>query len=135
MAFYDWNSELATDITKIDEQHKKLISIVNELHDALGKGKSKEVIGKLLNELAAYTDYHFKTEERAFDKYGYENADIHKKSHNDLIKQLSDLIRKYETGSLAVGAETLNFLINWVKNHIMKEDRLYVPLLKNKEIE
>ena len=135
MAFFDWNDELATGIPKIDEQHKKLISLVNELHDALSKGKSRDVLGKLLEELADYTNYHFKTEERAFATYRYENGDAHKRSHDDLIRQLRELIEKQAKGSLAVGVETLTFLIGWVKNHIMKEDRLYIPCLKDKAIE
>ena len=135
MPFFDWNDELATGIPRIDEQHKKLISLVNELHEALSKGKSRDVLGKLLQELADYTNYHFKTEERAFATYRYENADTHKRSHDDLVRQLQELIEKQAKGSLAVGVETLTFLINWVKNHIMKEDRLYIPCLKDKAIE
>jgi hemerythrin len=135
MPFFDWNDELATGIPRIDEQHRKLISLVNELHDALSKGKSRDVLGKLLQELADYTNYHFKTEERAFAAYRYENADAHKRSHDDLVRQLQELVEKHARGSLAVGVETLTFLIDWVKNHIMKEDRLYIPCLKGKAIE
>lgn len=134
MAFFDWSDELATGIQKIDEQHRKLIELVNGLHDALSRGKSREVLGGLLKDLAEYTDYHFKTEERAFARYAYVNAAAHKKSHDDLIDQLQDLMAKHAKGSLAVGVETLNFLIGWVKNHIMKEDRLYIDCLKGREI-
>jgi len=135
MAFFDWSDELATGIPKIDEQHRKLIELVNGLHDALSKGKSREVLGDLLKALADYTDYHFKTEERAFGRYGYANAAAHKESHDALIGQLQDLMAKHGKGSLAVGVETLNFLIGWVKNHIMKEDRLYIECLKDKSID
>lgn len=134
MAFFDWSDELATGIQKIDEQHRKLIELVNGLHEALSRGKSRDVLGGLLKALAEYTDYHFKTEERAFARYAYANAAAHKKSHDDLIGQLQDLMAKHEKGSLAVGVETLNFLIGWVKNHIMKEDRLYIDCLKGREI-
>lgn len=135
MAFFDWNDELATGIQKIDEQHRKLIELVNGLHEALSRGKSRDVLGGLLKALADYTDYHFKTEERAFARYGYAEAAAHKKSHDDLIGQLQELMAKHEKGSLAVGAETLNFLVGWVKNHIMKEDRLYIECLRGKEID
>jgi hemerythrin-like metal-binding protein len=135
MVFFEWDNKLCTNIPIIDEQHKKLISFVNELHEAMRNKKGKEVVGKILNELKEYTIYHFGTEEKAFDKYNYPKKAEHKKYHADLIRQVKELQDNYEKGKIAISIDVFNFLTNWVKNHIMKEDMEYVPLLKDKTIE
>lgn len=134
MALFIWDDSLATGIEAIDNQHKKLVSLVNQLHDAMRERKAKEVIGGLFTELKDYTVYHFATEERAFKDYGYAAAAEHASSHKRLIDSLDELAQKEARGELAVSVDTLTFLIDWVKTHIMKEDKLYVPTLKGKHI-
>lgn len=134
MAIFEWDEKLSTGIPLIDEQHKKLVSFVNELHDAMRQRKAKEVLGKILGELKQYTVYHFSTEERAFEKFGYERAGEHAAAHAALIRKLDELVGKYERGEIAISIDILDFLIDWVRTHIMKEDQLYVPLLRGKEL-
>jgi hemerythrin len=135
MAFIDWSDKLATGIPSIDDQHKRLIGIVNELHGAMRKGKGRELIQKTLKELLGYTDYHFANEERAFDAYGYPSAAEHKKQHSLLIKQLGEQYVKLQRNEISLTVSTLEFLSNWVSNHIMLEDMKYVPFLKDKHID
>ena len=59
MAFMDWNASLSVAIAGIDEQHKKLVSMINELNDAMKVGKSKEGLQKILGGLIDYTASHF----------------------------------------------------------------------------
>lgn len=135
MAFIDWTDTLATGIESIDDQHKRLLQIVNELHDAMSEGKGRDVIGKVLRELLSYTDYHFANEERAFDAYGYPAAAQHKKQHADLIKRLGEHFEKLQRGELSLTVSALEFLSNWVSGHIMVEDMKYVPFLKDKKLD
>ena len=94
--------------------------------------KTKEVMGSVLAELVDYTQYHFSHEEAAFKKYGYENAEGHTYTHDALVRQLKDLIDKFERNELAISVSILDFLVKWVTEHIMKEDKLYVPFLQSK---
>jgi hemerythrin-like metal-binding protein len=135
MAYFDWNGKLETGIAIIDEQHKKLISLVNELHEAMRNRKAKDVVAHILKELGDYTTYHFSVEEKAFEKRGYPNRAEHEKLHADLIAQLSELMQKQAKGELAISIDVLDFLTQWVTNHIMKEDMKYVPFLKDGTIE
>jgi hemerythrin-like metal-binding protein len=134
LAYFDWDSKLTTGIQVIDDQHKKLINLVNELHEAMRNRKAKEIVEHILKELGEYTIYHFSVEEKAFEKYGYAQRNEHRKNHEDLVKQLNDLVQKHKKGELAISIEILDFLTNWVKTHIMKEDMMYVPFLKDKVI-
>jgi hemerythrin-like metal-binding protein len=134
MAFLTWTDNLSVEIPKIDEQHKKLVELVNTLHDAMRAGHGKDILGKVLAELIDYTGYHFKTEEEAFARFGYPQADEHKKQHDALVKTALDLKGKMDSGEMMVTVETLNYLSGWVTNHIMKEDKLYTPFLKGKPV-
>lgn len=132
MAFLTWNESLSVDIPKIDEQHQKLVGLVNSLHDAMMAGKGRDVLGNVLSELIKYTDYHFKTEEAAFARFGYPESDKHRKQHDELVKTAVELKDKMDAGEMMVTVETLNYLSGWVTNHIKKEDKLYIPFLKGK---
>jgi hemerythrin-like metal-binding protein len=134
MLYFEWDDSLKTGIEKIDDQHKRLIDIVNELSDAMRSKKGKDVLGHVLDELSEYTNYHFAFEERAFEKYGYPQADAHVTHHKELIRQLQELVDKFKKNELGISIDVLDFVTNWVKNHIQKEDMLYVPHLKDKDL-
>ncbi len=63
MAFIAWTDELSVDIGEIDEQHKKLINMINDLSYAMSKGKGRDVIEAILVGLRDYTVEHFAHEE------------------------------------------------------------------------
>jgi hemerythrin-like metal-binding protein len=134
MAFIDWNDKLATGIGVIDGQHKKLIGLINDLHSAMRERKGREAYGPILLELADYTRYHFGTEEKAFAKYGYSGAEDHVEKHQDLVRQLGEIEEQFKQGSLMVSVKLLDFLNDWITEHIMRDDMKYVPELRGKEI-
>ena len=59
----EWTEELSVGVPSIDEQHKVLIRLLNELFDATQAERGQTLLGKVLNELADYTVYHFQYEE------------------------------------------------------------------------
>ncbi len=134
MRVFEWNNQLSTGIDKIDDQHKKLVGLVNDLADAMRAGKSRDVIAKVLDELGEYTKSHFGFEEAAFSKYGYPRAEEHAKSHGELIRELAELSRKHEAGAIGISVEVLGFVTEWVRGHIMSEDQAYVPFLMGKDL-
>jgi len=135
MAFFDWDTGLETGLGVIDDQHRKLVGFVNELHEAMRNRTGREAVGAVLDELAKYAVYHFSTEEKAFERYGYERKDAHIKIHADFVARVVDMQAAYKRGDLTVTVDTLSFLIDWVKKHIMVEDMLYVPSLTGKAID
>lgn len=135
MAIFQWDKSFETGIQVIDGQHRRLVDLVNGLHDAMLQMKAKETIEGVLSELVDYTRYHFHTEERAFSRYGYQAADEHARIHGQFVDKAADLADKYKKGSLVITVETLGFLVDWVKNHILKEDMRYVPFLSGKDID
>lgn len=135
MSFYDWNSEIETNIPVIDSHHKKLIDLVNELHSAMKERRGREVSAKILDELTQYSEYHFGVEEKAFDKYSYPRAQEQKKMHSYFVGKLKEMKEGLEKGSLLVNVEVLGFLVDWIEKHILNEDMLYLEFFKDKEFE
>jgi len=134
MPIFTWSDEIATGIDTIDTQHKKLIALVNELNDAMMARKAKEILEKILQDLTDYTVYHFSLEERAFERYGYSKKDDHLKAHREFVAKVQDLTKRFKNSEIALSIDVMQFLVDWVKNHILVEDKKYVPELRDKEL-
>jgi|SRR5208337_3408667 len=132
MAMIQWNDSLSVNVVEIDKQHQKLIGMINELNDAMRQGKGKDALGKIVNGLIVYTGTHFKTEERYFDQLGYPEADSHKKGHSDFVAKVSEFKGGFEKGKRGLSIEVMNFLSDWLRNHIQSVDRKYGPFFNEK---
>ncbi len=132
MPLIQWNESLSVNVAEIDRQHQKLIGMINELNEAMRQGKGKDVLGKIINGLITYTETHFGTEERYFTKFGYPEADSHKKEHSDFTKEVSEFKEGFEKGKLGLSIEIMNFLSDWLKNHIQGVDRKYGPFFNER---
>ncbi len=135
MPLMEWNERFSVGVPSIDVQHKKLVSILNELHDAMQAKHGHEALSKTLAGLISYTASHFKYEEELFAKTGYNSAAEHKKEHDKLTNQVLEVKEKYVKGvSTALSVEVLNFLKKWLTDHIMGSDKQYGPHLRAKGI-
>ena len=127
-----WSDNLSVGVRKIDEQHKKLVDLVNKLHDGMMQRRGREIIGGIVKELADYTVYHFKTEEELMNKYNYPESPSHKKQHAEFVDKVSDFTAKFEKKQISLTVEVHNFLSNWLINHIKKIDKSLGGFLKDK---
>ncbi|MCX7289508.1 bacteriohemerythrin [Janthinobacterium sp.] len=122
--FFEWTDELSVGIQEIDEQHKVLIDLLNELHEAIRQHHGSEASVTILGRLADYTRTHFTVEESLMRILGYPEYDAHKLHHEDLIKQMNDLQARLAGGE-AITFELMHFLRNWLTHHIMEGDKRY----------
>ena len=122
MTLVHWSEKLDIGIKEVDEQHKKLVEIVNRLYDAMRQGKGKEVLGGIFVELIDYTQYHFQTEERMFSQHNYPGAAAHIKEHEDLTEKALELKEKFEAGKITISLEVMKFLSTWLAEHIQGSD-------------
>lgn len=134
MSLFQWSPDLSVNIAEIDSQHKKLIGILNLLHESMRTGKGKDVLAKVLNDLTDYTVYHFGTEERLFEKYAYPEYRAHKRQHDDLTSQVLELKKRFEAGQVTITVEVMNFLKEWLNNHIRHTDKKYSEYLNSKGV-
>lgn len=130
MPLMNWNDKLSVGVAVIDNDHKKLVGMVNELYDGVQSGHGKESVGKILDGLVAYTKVHFDREEQFFSQTGYPVAPAHKQEHADLTKQVLAVQQQYKSGATnTLSLEVLNFLKNWLVTHIQGSDKRYGPHL------
>lgn len=134
MPLLQWNDELSIGIHSVDEQHKQLVNMINNLNDALAEGKGNDVLNNIFSELTDYTVKHFGYEEEMFAQYGYIEADNHKHEHEALITQVKRLQEKMNAGDFMISLEVMMFLKEWLINHILKTDKAYAPFLISKGV-
>ena len=134
MALIEWNDNLSVNVKEIDSEHKKLIAMINELHSAMGSGKGKDAMGRILGGLAEYTKTHFSYEENLMQKHNYPGYLGHKGQHDALTKQVLDLQGKFQEGKALVTVEVMNFLKDWLQNHIQNTDKKYSPFFNGKGV-
>jgi len=129
---FKWRKEYETGIDKFDQQHQKLVKIINDIYTNFLNGEPKEKIFPLLDELIEYTGYHFKAEEDAFDKFNYPEAQKHKALHKNLVDKAVKYVENIKSENKNVDFNFLSFLRDWLTEHIKIEDKKYSSHLKGK---
>lgn len=124
-----WNEKYEIDRGIIDEQHKKLIELINELYAAFIDGNAQNVIKEVIDELVEYTKYHFKEEESMFERINYPERKRHKKEHTDFVDKVSSFRDSIKIGKLSLTYDVMNYLRSWLQNHILLSDKKYISYL------
>ena len=122
---YNWGPEFSVYIHGIDRQHHYLVVTLNNLYRYLLAGSPRKVIDNTLDAMADYTKFHFRSEERLFDKYGYPRAEGHRRQHQLFVGKVTDFMEKYQAGEQKLTLDVLHFLADWVRNHILTSDHDY----------
>ncbi|HVN92205.1 MAG TPA: bacteriohemerythrin [Terracidiphilus sp.] len=128
MAFLVWeDSRYSVGVKTIDGQHHMLFGMINDLHEAMLKGQAQTQVGPLLRKLAQYTQTHFAEEEKMMSAANFPGLADHKFQHAQLIEKVQAFSSRYEKGEIAMNIDLMNFLRDWLTNHIQKVDREYSP--------
>jgi hemerythrin len=131
MSIIEWREEYSVGIQEIDEEHKQLIFLINELNEAIVLGSKPEKLESVFNQLIDYTRIHFAVEEALMRIVQYKDYDAHKKIHDDITSQVIAFKEKFYSGKYQTASELMNFLINWLFNHINQVDKMYVETFIN----
>lgn len=129
---FPWNSNLETGITEIDEQHKKLVVLINKLANDLTR-EEIHPIEETINELADYANYHFESEEKIWDENISDTQILqsHKSTHNSFLPKVLELTQNNSDKSYHQRIEeVLLFLIRWLAFHIIDGDKKLALIIK-----
>lgn len=126
---FPWSDTYSVKIGIIDMQHKNLVGMVNDLHQAMVAGHGKEQLGKILAGLVKYTQVHFKTEESLMESHKYPEYNQHKTEHEKLTRTVLDFQAKFQKSEVGLTIEVMQFLKDWLAKHIMASDQRYSPFL------
>jgi hemerythrin len=125
MPLIAWSDAISMGVERIDKEHRGLVDIINHLHAEMLAGKSKDSLTGILDKLIDYTKTHFATEEALFRTHGYPQAQAHKREHEALTQKVLELQANVKAGKAIISAPVLDFLRDWLSNHVMKEDMAY----------
>ncbi len=128
MAMYEMKPEYYTGIKFVDEEHGKLFEIANTAYELLMNEfipDKYDYIMEVIKELKSYAKYHFDHEEAYMNSIKYKRFLSQKVSHDDFIEKINeyddDIVDENQKESLL---ELLEFLTNWLVEHIYKQDKL-----------
>jgi hemerythrin len=132
MALFEWKEQYSVNVKEIDKQHKMLVETLNELHEAMLTKKSREILSGIVTSMVDYAKFHFSYEEGNMKRFNFPGYSSHKKEHDDFTEKVGDFQKKHADGHLMLSMEIMNFLKDWLKNHIMGTDKQYSSFFNDK---
>ncbi len=126
----EWDDKYSVGISRIDEEHKKFIDIINKAIIAKEHSKNPEELKEVLYRITRYATIHFSTEETYMKKFNYLEYQHHKEEHDDFAIKALVYNRRVADGNSQIANEILEYLKQWLINHIQVTDKKYVDCFK-----
>lgn len=124
-----WSEAMSVGNQHIDEQHMILIDTINQLATAESQN-DRPVLAMIIDELVSYASFHFFFEERLMADAAYPELERHRSIHQGFSQWIVNVREEFTQHRRSqVGERILVFLRDWLRNHILAEDRLYVPYI------
>jgi hemerythrin-like metal-binding protein len=121
----EWEEKYSVGVEEIDDQHKKMFAVINELLDAINSNTTEKHLGEIIDGLVEYKMFHFATEEKYFKEFNYEEAEEHVGKHKEFNDKLNKLKEKYPMPTVDFAFELVDFLEDWLIDHLMAMDQKY----------
>ncbi len=133
-----WKESYSCNVTEIDNQHKKLFEIGDELYSLInlndGIDRYDEIIA-IVEKLKDYAIYHFQYEEKLLKEYGFNKLGDHSKQHDKFVKKIIELEHKdIDDGQKQITVDMVLFIADWIENHILGTDMQYKDFLNEKGV-
>lgn len=125
MPLVAWSQKYSVNVREMDEQHKALIGMINDLHDALKKGEGRRATTKTLQNMIEYAAMHFSLEENYMLRYDYPDFLRHREQHRSFVEHVLGFQRDLSEGRAEVPLEVMKFLMDWLLEHIKHVDMKY----------
>jgi hemerythrin-like metal-binding protein/PAS domain S-box-containing protein len=134
MAIFQWTDNFCTGLDEVDQQHRRLVDMLNELDEARTIGGDSRLVLQLLDSLADYTKYHFASEEKlmADASFDRDERNRHLTRHQDFIKKVADIQIQARQKPEVVSDDLVDFLSHWLIEHILGTDQIMANLLLKK---
>jgi hemerythrin len=134
MAILTWNKKCSIGLKILDGQHAGLITELNELHAAMSQGRAKSGVDSQLRNLLKNALAHFSTEEEWMAATEYPALVQHRAKHSNFVRQVEEYLAQREMRDNTMRLPLLNFIRDWLTNHIQEEDREYAPWLNEHNV-
>ena len=126
----EWDDKYSVGMSMIDEEHKKLIGILNKAIFAKGHNSNPEELREVLSEMTRYALTHFNTEEIYMKEFKYPEYQDHKEEHRGFSTEIIAYLHKVIKGDYQFVNEIIEYLKQWLAHHIRVTDRKYIDCFK-----
>jgi len=128
----EWSAQqFGVGVPAMDEQHRKLFDLANELYRHLiNNSDNRHELEKAITSLVSYAQTHLSDEERLMKAAGYVDYENHKRNHDRILSQVSEMYEQFQRGETLIANQLLTFVANWLVEHIHKVDRGYSSCLQ-----
>jgi len=123
----NWSSTYSVGVKTIDDQHKGLLNLVNDMYNHVtgDEKEEREYFKKIIQQAVEYVKVHFATEEKIMLAVKFQGYHEHKRAHDSFILTVVDNIRDYEAGKRVTLSSFTHFLKDWILTHIAIMDKQY----------
>jgi len=129
-----WNEEFKIDVKEIDEQHKVLLEIFNQIVTSVEKKIEWQKTSSIVDSLLHHAYRHFATEERYMIKHQYPDLPLHIDKHLDFIKKVTMMTQEAREKGPDKQKEMVAFLAKWYYDHVLVIDKKYSNYLDDEKI-
>lgn len=126
-----WTEKYATGVEVVDDQHKELVNLTNQLYQAClaGNESADTVFKRAMHRMVEYVRFHFGFEQNLLERANFPMFREHKQEHDKLIRQILDAVKNYEEGKKFVPNQFVRTLKDWVFSHIAVSDKVYAAYI------
>jgi hemerythrin len=126
MSYFEWDRKYEIGVTRMDDQHRKLIQLMDRLHTESDSHAKREKLLNTLDELGGLTTKHFQEEEQFMASIGYSGLASHHLIHAQLLKTYAEHVAEFRQSSQSkIPSSFFTFLKLWLSAHIMGIDTRY----------
>lgn len=122
----EWREEYSVGVEGLDDQHRHMFGLINQLVGMVNSMPTPEQVASILNGLIEYKQKHFATEEGYFRRFGFEGAEEHIVEHRKFDVRIEEIREKYGNDRTMFVFELVDFLEDWLIDHILHTDRKYI---------
>jgi hemerythrin-like metal-binding protein len=129
--FITWTQDMSVGSDLLDDHHKIIVDCLNALQPVIGQSGHEAEVREVVDRLEHFVLVHFSEEERAMIEAGYPDWKGHKALHDRMYDVIFDIKADIGRGRLVDAAELFGMINDWLVQHILGEDRKYMPYLQN----
>lgn len=122
MTLLEWKPEFSVGIASMDFEHRKMITMINEIYAEMSERCDPESIEQFLGDIHAAINAHFALEERLMRDAGYDEYEAHKEEHEELLDQIRDMMDEFHEDPEHGFRLLRERLADWFEKHFASFD-------------
>jgi hemerythrin len=130
-----WTEDFSVGVVRLDEQHKRLIKMINRLIAEPQTTTESEMVSDLLSDMTNYAQAHFTTEEELMRQHNYPRLEEHVAQHRAFQKKTVDFCSATVLNVGIVPETMLHYLSDWLVEHVLTSDMAYKPFFREQRID